>query len=105
MVKTKGASRTGGPARRLCHVAIPLPGRLTVNRRFQKATNVTGALAIAIAFLPGCKTTHPNAVLHFQDGTYVECSRGLEFGYRTVCHTERGTLTVPWDEIARYELR
>jgi hypothetical protein len=66
-----------------------------------------GALAIAATLLISCRTTttHPNAVLHFHDGTQVECPHGLEFGYRTVCHTKRGTLTVPWSEIARYELR
>jgi hypothetical protein len=64
-----------------------------------------GAVAIAVAFLPGCKTTHSNAVLYFHDGTQAECPHGVEFGDRTVCHTARGTLTVPWYEIARYELR
>jgi hypothetical protein len=72
----------------------------------RKAWTITGALAMTATFVPGCRTTtHPNAVLHFHDGTQVECPHGLEFGYRTVCHTRRGTLTVPWTEIARYELR
>jgi hypothetical protein len=74
-------------------------------RSLFKALNLAGALAVASG-LPACKTTtHPNAVLHFHDGSQVECPHGLEFGYRTVCHTARGTLTVPWTEIARYELR
>jgi hypothetical protein len=77
----------------------------TRNRISQTTLNAAGALAIAVAFLPGCKTTHSNAVLHFRDGTQAECPRGVEFGDRTVCHTARGTLTVPWNEIARYELR
>jgi hypothetical protein len=77
----------------------------TRNRTSPKALKVAGTLAIAAAFLSGCKTTHANAVLHFRDGTQAECPRGVEFGDRTVCHTAHGTLTVPWNDIARYELR
>ncbi len=78
---------------------------VTRKQSSQRALNVTGVLAIAVAFLPGCKTTTPNAVLHFRDGTHVECPRGLEFGERMVCRTARGTVTVPWNDVASYELR
>jgi hypothetical protein len=71
-----------------------------------KTFTIAGALALAVAYLPGCRTTsHPDAVLYFRDGTQVECPRGLEFGDRWTCHTERGTVTVPWNDVARYELR
>jgi hypothetical protein len=62
------------------------------------------AMAIAIAVLSSC-ASRPNGVLFFRDGTHADCPGGIEFGKRTVCHTARGTLTVPANEIARYELR
>jgi hypothetical protein len=79
---------------------------VATTQSLRKALRITGALAMTVTLHPGCTTTtHPNAVLHFHDGTHVECPHGLEFGYRTVCHTKRGTVTVPWSDIARYELR
>jgi hypothetical protein len=74
----------------------------------QKALRITGTLAAAVVFLPGCKTTttYPNGVLYFRDGTYAECPGGVEFRERRlVCRTARGTLTVPQTDVARYELK
>jgi hypothetical protein len=74
----------------------------------QQGLRMTAALAAAVVFLFGCKTTatYSSGVLYFRDGTYAECPGGLEFRERqVVCRTARGTLTVPQTDMARYELK